>query len=67
MTFEENLKKLEGIVAQMESGKLSLDDSIKAFEEGCKLGEECLKDLGGIRQRIDKVTKKGDVEPLNIV
>ena len=66
MKFEDNLKKLEGLVAKMESGEMNLDEMIKAFEEGRKLVTECQKDLDSIRQRIEKVTKDGSVEPLNI-
>ena len=66
MQFEDNLKKLEGLVGKMESGEMNLDEMIKAFEEGRKLVTECQKDLESIRQRIEKVTKDGSVEPLNI-
>ena len=66
MKFEDNLVKLEGLVGKMESGEMNLDEMIKAFEEGRKLVTECQKDLDSIRQRIEKVTKDGSVEPLNI-
>ena len=66
MKFEDNLRKLEGLVARMESGEMNLDEMIKAFEEGRKLVTECQKDLDSIRQRIEKVTKDGSVEPLNV-
>ena len=66
MTFEDNLKKLEGLVGKMESGEMNLDEMIKAFEEGRKLVTECQKDLDSIRQRIEKVTKDGTTEPLNV-
>ena len=59
MKFEDNLNKLEGLVAKMESGDMKLDEMIVAFEEGRKLVETCQKDLESIRQRIDKVTKEG--------
>ena len=66
MKFEDNLKKLEGLVGRMESGEMNLDEMIKAFEEGRKLVTECQKDLDSIRQRIEKVTKDGSVEPLQV-
>ena len=66
MKFEDNLVKLEGLVARMESGEMNLDEMIKAFEEGRKLVAECQKDLDSIRQRIEKVTKDGSVEPLQV-
>ena len=64
MNFENNLKKLEELVARMESGDMKLDDMIKAFEEGRKLVDTCQKDLESIRQRIEKVTKGGAVEEM---
>ena len=66
MKFEDNLKTLEDLVGKMESGELSLDDMIKSFEDGRKLVVECQKDLEAIRQRIEKVTKNGSVEPLQV-
>ena len=66
MKFEDNLRKLEGLVAKMESGEMNLDEMIKAFEEGRKLVVGCQKDLESIRQRIEKVTKDGGVEELKI-
>jgi len=66
MQFEDNLKKLEGLVGKMESGELNLDDMIKAFEEGRKLVVDCQKDLESIRQRIEKVTKDGTTVPLEV-
>ena len=64
MNFEDNLKKLEQLVAKMESGDMKLDDMIKAFEEGRNLVDTCQKDLESIRQRIEKVTKGGAVEEM---
>jgi len=64
MTFEENLKTLEALVAKMESGGLNLDEMIKSFEEGRKLADVCAKDLESIRLRIEKVTKTGAVEEM---
>lgn len=65
MKFEDNLKKLEQLVAKMESGDMKLDNMIAAFEDGRKLVDACQKDLESIRQRIEKVTRGGSVEPLN--
>ena len=62
MNFEDNLKRLEELVAKMESGDMPLDDMIKAFEDGRRLVDTCQKDLESIRQRIEKVTKGGAVE-----
>ncbi|MBQ6136145.1 MAG: exodeoxyribonuclease VII small subunit [Kiritimatiellae bacterium] len=66
MKFEDNLKKLQELVAGMESGDMKLDDMIKAFEEGSKLVDACRRDLESIRLKIEKVTSAG-AEPVAIV
>jgi len=62
--FEDSLKKLEALVARMESGEMGLDEMIAAFEDGRKLVAQCQKSLEAIRLRIEKVTKSGAVEPM---
>ena len=64
--FEESLKTLERIVAEMERGDLPLDDMMARFEEGRRLVAFCTAELETIRRRIDKVTSaaSGAVEPL---
>lgn len=64
MKFEDNLRKLEALVAKMESGELNLDEMLKAFEEGRALVKTCQGDLESIRLKIEKVTKDGSVEAL---
>lgn len=41
MDFEKKLHRLEEIVLKMEKGDLSLEDSLKFFEEGVKISREC--------------------------
>ena len=60
MKFEEALKKLEKIVEELESGKLSLDDSLKKYEEGVKLSRFCHKTLQAAQKKIQVLTKKGE-------
>ena len=45
MDFEKKLGRLEDIVSGMEKGELSLEESLKSFEEGIKLSRECHKQL----------------------
>jgi exodeoxyribonuclease VII small subunit len=44
-TFEQALQEIESIVFSMEKGTLSLDDSLKSYETGMKLINECTKKL----------------------
>lgn len=45
MKFEELLKELELIVKELESGTLTLDESIKKYQKGIELSVECKKML----------------------
>lgn len=45
MKFEELLKELENIVKELESGNLCLEDSIKKYQKGIELSNECKKML----------------------
>ena len=56
--FEESLKKLETIVAQMERGDISLEDSVKLFEEGTKLAEQCKQQLAEAEGKVEILIKQ---------
>ncbi len=60
MKFEEALKNLEKIVEELESGNLSLDESLKKYEEGVKLSRFCHKGLQAAQKKIQVLTKKGE-------
>lgn len=64
-TFEKAMARLEQIVAALESGKASLDDSLKLFEEGTKLTAYCSRLLKEAEQKIVKLTdvENGDGVP----
>lgn len=53
INFEEAMKKLEQITAELEKGDLSLDESVKKFEEGIKLSKECNKILEDSEKKIN--------------
>lgn len=50
--FEQQLKRLEELVEQMESGELSLEDSLAAFEEGVALTRIAQTALQAAEQRV---------------
>ena len=50
--FEQSLEKLEQLVERMEEGDLSLEDSLKTFEEGIKLTRECQQALVKAEQKV---------------
>ena len=57
-TFENNLEALEQITRDLELGELSLDDSLKKFDEGIKLAELCTKKLDEAQAKIDILLNK---------
>lgn len=62
MTYEQAIKRLEEIASLMESGKLSLDDSVKFYDESVRLTEFCYSKLEAFKQRIYEVTSSGEKE-----
>lgn len=52
MDFEKKLGRLEEIVTKMETGELTLEDSLKMFEEGVKLSRECNGQLQSAEQKV---------------
>ena len=57
--FEEALDKLEDIVKKMEGGNMTLDESLKAFEEGIKLVRVCTKKLDEAQRRVELLLNNG--------
>jgi exodeoxyribonuclease VII small subunit len=55
MDFEKKLNRLEEIVQKMEKGELSLDDSMKLFEEGVKLTRDCQTQLTKAEAQVKKL------------
>ncbi|HPO14157.1 MAG TPA: exodeoxyribonuclease VII small subunit [Candidatus Hydrogenedentes bacterium] len=68
-TFEKDLEQLEAIVAALEEGGLSLDESLKRFEEGVKLSRSCEKALTDAEKRIEILLKntQGALEARELV
>ena len=58
--FEEALEGLEKVVERLESGELSLDDSLAAFEEGVGLVQFCNRKLTEVEKKIELLVKDKD-------
>lgn len=56
-TFEQSFKKLEKIVDILERGEVSLEESIKMYEEGIELSKFCLNKLTEAELKIKKLSK----------
>ena len=55
LTFEENLKKLEDIVEQLESGHIDLEKSVELYEKGMILKNNCEEKLKKVEIQIKKI------------
>jgi exodeoxyribonuclease VII small subunit len=59
-SFEEQLMALETVVERLERGELTLDESVRLFEEGVKLSDACKKELEAAEGRIQVLVEKGN-------
>ncbi|MDE3188210.1 MAG: exodeoxyribonuclease VII small subunit [Acidobacteriota bacterium] len=59
-TFEQSLKKLETIVDKLEKGDLTLEESLKLFEEGVGLSAACKKELEAAEGKVQMLIKQRD-------
>lgn len=57
--FEQKLTALEAVVEKLERGDLSLDESVRLFEEGVKLSDACKKELETAEGRIQVLVERG--------
>lgn len=65
ISFEQALDELDALVRRMESGELSLDDSIAAYRRGAELARFCQGKLAHAEQEIKRL--EGDLlKPLDI-
>jgi len=58
--FEKSLEELESLVIRLESGELSLEDSLETFEKGIKLTRNCQTALQEAEQKVDLLLKQSD-------
>lgn len=58
--FEKSLEELESLVEQMESGELSLDESLKQFKRGVELTRHCQGVLEKAQQTVEKLMDPAD-------
>ena len=58
--FEQQLASLEGLVNSLESGELSLEESLKSFEQGIKVARDCQAALKSAEQKVEVLMRQGD-------
>lgn len=65
-TFEQQITRLEEIVAALERGDAPLADSLALFEEGTRLIAACSKELDTAEQKVVRLMKGGDGTPVEL-
>jgi exodeoxyribonuclease VII small subunit len=60
MDFEQQLESLEALVESLESGDLSLEDSLTSFEQGIKVARDCQQTLKQAEQKVEVLMRQGD-------
>ena len=67
ISFEEKIKKLESIVAELESGEVPLDDAINKYTEDMKLSIECSNKLNEVSEKVNKIlSENGTLEDFEV-
>jgi exodeoxyribonuclease VII small subunit len=64
-SYEQAFSELEQIVAQMESGQMSLEDSLTAYKRGNTLLEFCQKSLADVEQQVKILNERQQLTPFN--
>ena len=65
-SFEEQLAELERVVDRLESGGLSLDESVKLFEDGMRLSNACKAQLSSAESRIQVLLEPEERGPVRV-
>lgn len=67
ISFEENLKKLEMLVKDLETGETPLDEAIEKFNEALKLAKVCDEKIKKAEDNVNKILgKNGKLEDFQI-
>lgn len=65
--FEDKIKELEEIINILESGEVSLDESIKKYTKAMQLVQECDSELKDIETKVNKiVSENGSLEDFEV-
>jgi len=66
LSFEQAFAQLEEIVARLESGELTLEESVALYEQGQKLARLCGEMLDSAELRIQQLSADGSLGPLDV-
>lgn len=60
MTFEDAMRRLNEVVQRLEEGDVPLEESLKLYEEGMRLGASCRAILRDAEERIARLTREAE-------
>ncbi|HIR86375.1 MAG TPA: exodeoxyribonuclease VII small subunit [Candidatus Limivicinus faecipullorum] len=66
LSFEQSLSRLDEIVRHLEKGDMPLSESLALYEEGTGLIKQCSKMLDDAEQKVAKLKKGPDREPIEL-
>ncbi len=66
LSFEDALVELEKIVAELETGDLTLEASLDLFEKGQKLAQQCNVQLETAALRVEQLTNDGEIMEIDL-
>lgn len=58
-SFDQRIERLEAIVAELEQGKIGLEDAIARYQEGTELVRRCRELLDSYQRRVEELTETG--------
>lgn len=65
MTYESGMEELTALTEKIESGEMTLEETLKAYEKGCALAEKLSALLQEGRGRVEKLEKDGSRTPFD--
>ena len=66
-TFEENLKNLEFLVKELETGNVPLEDAIKKYTEAMELAKNCSDKLNEATESVNKIlSSDGEIKDFEL-
>jgi len=67
MSFEQKLEELETIINQLETGEISLEESIESYTKAMKIVKECDEKIKSFEKQVSMIIgEQGQLEPFSI-
>lgn len=64
--YEDKIKELEEIISKLESGDVSLEESIEKYVVAMKLAKECDEELNSAEEKINKIVTENGLQDFEV-